>query len=89
MTGQPITVLAAPYEQATRSLRAHRDDGQDVLALAPRLLPAKATDAVLADNGPQSIEVVEGPYSQIVRILHDGALDVISARCGCRRLLMN
>jgi len=50
---------------------------------------AKATDAVLADNGPQSIEVVEGPYSQIVRILHDGALDVISARCGRRRLLMN
>lgn len=48
-----------------------------VLALAPRSLLAKAADAVLTDNGPQSIEVVEGPYSQIVRNLHDGALDVI------------
>ena len=48
-----------------------------VLALAPRSLLAKAADAVLADNGTQSIEVVEGPYTQIVRDLHDGALDLL------------
>ena len=48
-----------------------------VLALAPRSLLAKAADVVLADNGMQSIEVVEGPYAQIVRDLHDGALDLI------------
>ena len=60
---------AAPTSRA--SLRV------GVLALAPRSLLAKAADAVLADNGPPSIEVVEGPYSQIIRNLHDGALDVI------------
>ena len=48
-----------------------------VLALAPRSLLANAADAVLADNGMQSIEVVEGPYAQLVRDLHDGALDLI------------
>ncbi len=48
-----------------------------VLALAPRSLLAKAAELVLADNGLQSIEVVEGPYAQLVRDLHDGALDLI------------
>jgi DNA-binding transcriptional LysR family regulator len=38
---------------------------------------AAFADAVLVDAGTQSIEVVEGSYSQIVRNLHDGALDLI------------
>ena len=48
-----------------------------VLPLAPRSLLAKAADAVLANNGTQSIEVVEGSYSQLVQNLHDGALDIL------------
>ena len=48
-----------------------------VLPLAPRSLLAKAADAVLANHGTQSIEVVEGSYSQLVQNLHDGALDIL------------
>jgi len=69
-----IRAGAEEVDAASQS-RAHLRVG--VLPLAPRSLLAKAADAVLADNKTQSIEVVEGPYSQIVRNLHDGALDII------------
>jgi DNA-binding transcriptional LysR family regulator len=48
-----------------------------VLALAPRVLLAKASGAVMTEGGVQRIEVVEGPYAQIARDLNDGALDLI------------
>ena len=48
-----------------------------VLALAPRSLLAKAADAALAETGMHSIEVLEGPYAQIVSDLHNGALDLM------------
>ena len=69
-----IRAGAEELDGATSS-RAHLRVG--VLALAPRSLLATAAQALLTDDGLQSIEVVEGPYSQIVRNLHDGALDVI------------
>jgi LysR family transcriptional regulator of gallate degradation len=47
-----------------------------VLALAPRVLIARAAGPLLA-GVQQRIEVVEGPYAQISRALHDGALDVV------------
>ena len=48
-----------------------------VLALAPRILIARAAGPSLATGGAQRIEVVEGPYSQIARTLNDGALDLV------------
>jgi LysR family transcriptional regulator of gallate degradation len=48
-----------------------------VLALAPRVLLARAAGAALTDGGVQRIEVVEGPYAQIARDLNDGALDLV------------
>ena len=61
----------APTSTSRTSLRV------GVLALAPRSLLARAAEVVLASNGMQSIEVVEGPYAQIVRDLHHGVLDLI------------
>lgn len=57
--------------QARASLRI------GVLALAPRVLLARAAEAMLAEGGAQRIEVVEGPYAQIVREVNDGALDLV------------
>jgi DNA-binding transcriptional LysR family regulator len=48
-----------------------------VLALAPRLLLAKASTAVLAEDESHRIEVIEAPYIQISRELNDGALDLV------------
>ena len=48
-----------------------------VLALAPRVLLAKAADGALGDGGAQRIEVVEGTYERIARDLNDGALDLV------------
>ncbi|MDF2116225.1 LysR substrate-binding domain-containing protein [Roseiarcaceae bacterium H3SJ34-1] len=57
--------------QARASLRV------GVLALAPRVLLARASGAVLTEGGLQRIEVVEGPYAQIASDLNDGALDLV------------
>ena len=57
--------------QARASLRV------GVLALAPRVLLAKASGAVMMEGGMQRIEVVEGPYAQIAHDLNDGALDLV------------
>ncbi|MDH7795984.1 MULTISPECIES: LysR substrate-binding domain-containing protein [unclassified Beijerinckia] len=48
-----------------------------VLALAPRLLLAKASSAVLTEDDTHRIEVIEAPYAQIARELNDGALDLV------------
>jgi DNA-binding transcriptional LysR family regulator len=48
-----------------------------VLALAPRVLIARAAGPMLTSAAAQRIEVVEGPYMRIVRDLHDGALDLV------------
>jgi LysR family transcriptional regulator of gallate degradation len=48
-----------------------------VLALAPRILIARAAGPLLTGGATQRIEVVEGPYTQIARALHDGALDLV------------
>jgi LysR family transcriptional regulator of gallate degradation len=48
-----------------------------VLALAPRVLIARAAGPLLAGAATQRIEVTEGPYTQISQALHDGALDLV------------
>jgi LysR family transcriptional regulator of gallate degradation len=48
-----------------------------VLALAPRILIARAAGPLLTGAASQRIEVVEGPYTQVARALHDGALDLV------------
>jgi LysR family transcriptional regulator of gallate degradation len=48
-----------------------------VLALAPRILIARAAGPLLTGAATQRIEVSEGPYTQVARALHDGALDLV------------
>ena len=72
-----IGEIRAGAEEVNAASHSRANLRVGVLPLAPRSLLAKAADAVLAFNGMQSIEVVEGPYSQIVRNLHDGALDIL------------
>lgn len=72
-----IGEIRAGAEEVNAASHSRANLRVGVLPLAPRSLLAKAADAVLVDAGTQSIEVVEGSYSQIVRNLHDGALDLI------------
>ncbi len=48
-----------------------------VLALAPRILLARATGPLLAHHRQHKIEVIEAPYLRLARDLNDGALDLV------------
>jgi LysR family transcriptional regulator of gallate degradation len=48
-----------------------------VLALAPRILIARAAGPLLTGDATHRIEVMEGPYAQVSQALHDGALDLV------------
>jgi DNA-binding transcriptional LysR family regulator len=64
-------------EEIGRAQADHRSLRIGALVLSPRLILAEALDAVLAGRPQRTVEVTEGSYEELVRLLRDGSIDII------------